>query len=151
MRSSRSVLLSPPARWTAKRCWSGCGHTVSDPVLTQNGIGTGRAGRKQWKIRRANGGKKHKSEPKRLRFALETTYGPEGRGFESLTACQKDPKPYGFGSFCFAVVAIFGCLFFLTQTLTPTGAGSGKHQTARERILPMVCAALSCASVVTWA
>ena len=20
-------------------------------------------------------------------------YGPEGRGFESLTACQKDPKP----------------------------------------------------------
>ena len=47
-----------------------------DPVLTQNGIGTGRAGRRQWKIRRANGGKKHKSEPKRLRFALETTYGP---------------------------------------------------------------------------
>ena len=30
-----------------------------------------------------------KSEPKRLRFALETTYGPEGRGFESLTAYQK--------------------------------------------------------------
>ena len=28
-----------------------------------------------------NGGKKHKAEPKRLRFALETTYGPEGRGF----------------------------------------------------------------------
>ena len=61
-----------------------------DPVLTQNGIGTGRAGRKQWKIRRANGGKKHKSEPKRLRFALETTYGPEGRGFESLTACHPE-------------------------------------------------------------
>ena len=54
----------------------------------------GRAGRKkQWKILRASGGKKHKSEPKRLRFVLETTYGPEGRGFESLTACQKDPKP----------------------------------------------------------
>jgi len=64
------------------------GWTVLDPVLTQNGIGTGRAGRKQWKIRRANGGKKHKAEPKRLRFALETTYGPEGRGFESLTAYQ---------------------------------------------------------------
>ena len=63
--------------------------TAPDPVLTQNGIGTGRAGRKQWKIRRTNGGKKHKSEPKRLRFALETTYGPEGRGFESLTAYQK--------------------------------------------------------------
>ena len=65
------------------------GRTALDPVLTQNGIGTGRAGRKQRNIRRANGGKKHKSEPKRLRFALETTYGPEGRGFESLTAYQK--------------------------------------------------------------
>ena len=86
MRSSRSVLLSPPARWTTRRCWSGCGRTVSDPLLTQNGIGTGRSGRKQWKTRRANGGKKHKSEPKQLRFSLETTYGPEGRGFESLTA-----------------------------------------------------------------
>ena len=32
----------------------------------------GRAGRKQWKIRRANGGKKHKSEPKWLRFVRET-------------------------------------------------------------------------------
>ena len=64
MRSSRSVLLSPPARWTTRRCWSGCGRTVSDPLLTQNGIGTGRAGRKQWKIRRTNGGKKHKAEPK---------------------------------------------------------------------------------------
>ena len=61
MRSSRSVLLSPPARWTARRCWRGCGRTVSDPLLTQNRIGAGRAGRKQWKIRRANRGKKHKS------------------------------------------------------------------------------------------
>jgi len=50
--------------------------TASDPLLTQNAKKAGRAGRKQWKIRRANGGKKHKSEPKRLRFALETTYGP---------------------------------------------------------------------------
>ena len=41
-------------------------------------------------IRRVNGGKKHKSEPKRLRFVLETTYGPEGRGFESLTACHPE-------------------------------------------------------------
>ena len=57
-----------------------------DPLLTQNRIGAGRAGRKQRKIRRVNGGKKHKSEPKRLRFVRETTYGPEGRGFESLTA-----------------------------------------------------------------
>ena len=68
---------------------SGCECTVFDPLLTQNETGAGRAGRKQWKIRRVNGGKKHKSEPKWLRFVLETTYGPEGRGFESLTAYQK--------------------------------------------------------------
>ena len=37
------------------------------------------------------------------------------------------------------------------KTLTPTGAGSGNRQTARERMFPIVCAALSCASVVTWA
>ena len=151
MRSSRSVLLSPPARWTTRRCWSGCECTVFDPVLTQNPKKAGRAGRKQRKIRRANSGKTHKSEPKQLRFVLETTYGPEGRGFESLTAYQKSSKSYDFEDFCFSQVAIFGRRFFLTQTLTPTGAGSGKHQTARERIFPMVCAALSWASVVTWA
>ena len=88
MRSSRSVLLSPPARWTARRCWSGCGRTVSDPLLTQNPKKAGSVGRKQWKIHRANGSKKHKSEPKQLRFSFETTYGPEGRGVESLTAYQ---------------------------------------------------------------
>ena len=71
-----------------------CNHKiVFDPLLTQNGTGAGKSGWKQWKILRASGGKKHKSEPFRLRFVLETTYGPEGRGFESLTACQKDPKP----------------------------------------------------------
>ena len=32
----------------------------------------------------------------------------------------------------------------------PNGMRSGKCQTARERIFPMVCAAFSCASVVTW-
>ena len=52
----------------------------SDPFLTQNRIGAGRAGWKQWKIRRVNGGKKHKSEPKWLYFFAETAYGPEGRG-----------------------------------------------------------------------
>ena len=35
-----------------------------DPLLTQNPKKAGRAGRKQWKICRANGGKKHKSESK---------------------------------------------------------------------------------------
>ena len=78
-------------------------------------------------------------------------YGPEGRGFESLTAYQKSSKSSDFEDFCFSQVVIFGYHFFLTQTLTPTGASSGNRQTARERILPMVWAALSCASVVTWA
>ena len=90
MRSSRPVLLSPPARWTARRCWNGCECTVFDPLLTQNPKKAGRAGRKQRKIRRASGGKKCKSEPKWLRFVRGTTYGPEGRGFESLTACHPE-------------------------------------------------------------
>ena len=76
--------------------------TAFDPVLTQNPKKAGRAGRKQWKTRRADGGKKHKSEPKQLRFALETTYGPEGRGFESLTAYQKSSKSSDFEDFCFS-------------------------------------------------
>ena len=73
-----------------------------DPLLTQNRIGAGRAERKQRKIHRANGGKKGKLEPKRLRFVLVTTYGPEGRGFESLTAYQNSSKSYDFEEFCFS-------------------------------------------------
>ena len=91
-------------------------HPVSsftfDPVLTQNPKKAGRLGRKQWKTRRANGGKKHKSEPKRLRFALETTYGPEGRGFESLTAYQKSSKSSDFEDFCFYKFRFYGVAFF---------------------------------------
>ena len=70
-----------------------CNHKIIfDPLLTQNPKKAGRAGRKQWKIRRANGGKKHKSEPKWLRFFFGTTYGPEGRGFlYSHSKC--DPLP----------------------------------------------------------
>ena len=78
-------------------------------------------------------------------------YGPEGRGFDSLTAYHKASKSYDFEDFCFSLVPFWGYRFFLTQTLTPTGADSGKDYTARDRILPIVCAALSCASVVTWA
>ena len=57
--------------------------------MTQNRIGAGKSGRKQRKVCRANSGKKHQLEPKRFRFTLETTYGPEGQGFESLTACHE--------------------------------------------------------------
>ena len=74
----------------------------SDPLLTQNPKKADRSGWKQWKIRRTNDGKQHKSEPKRLRFVRETTYGPEGRGFESLTAYQKSSKSSDFEDFCFS-------------------------------------------------
>ena len=68
-----------------------CNYKIhSDPLLTQNRIGTGRAGRRQRKIRPANSGKQLETESKRLRFFFETTYGPEGRGFESLTACHPE-------------------------------------------------------------
>ena len=81
-------------------------HPVSffafDPLLTQNPKKAGRTGWKQWKIRRADGGKKHKSELKQLRFVRETTYGPEGRGFESLTAYQKSSKSSDFEDFYFS-------------------------------------------------
>ena len=60
-----------------------------DPFLTQNRTGTGSYGRKQRNACPANIGKQLETEPKRLRFFFGTTYGPEGRGFESLTACQK--------------------------------------------------------------
>ena len=57
-----------------------------DPFLTQNRTGTGSYGRKQRNACPANIGKQLETEPKRLRFFFGTTYGPEGRGFESLTA-----------------------------------------------------------------
>ena len=63
------------------------------PLLTQNRIGVGISGWTQRKIRRANDAKSGKSEPKRLRFFFGTTYGPEGRGFESLTACHSAENP----------------------------------------------------------
>ena len=70
-----------------------CMEKYFDPFLTQNRTGTGSYGRKQRNACPANIGKQLETEPKRLRFFFGTTYGPEGRGFESLTACQKDPKP----------------------------------------------------------
>ena len=68
-----------------------CNHKIIfDPLLTQNGIGTGSSGRKQRKIYPPNSVKQRKSEPKWLRFFFGTTYGPEGQGFESLTACHPE-------------------------------------------------------------
>ena len=64
-----------------------CNHKIIfDPLLTQNGTGAGSPGRKHRKIYPPNSVKQRKTEPKWLRFFFGTTYGPEGRGFESLTA-----------------------------------------------------------------
>ena len=144
MRSSRSVLLSPPARWTARRCWSGCECTVFDPLLTQNAKKAGRAGRKQRKTRRTNGGKKHKSEPKRLRFFFGTTYGPEGRGFESLTACHPETvatqrlrgflMPFGGGE---RTPMSFKCLSDSLRVCRPFLACAMQRRTFAHRLLPL--------------
>ena len=56
---------------------------------------------------------------------------------------------YEIRTFSALLYSIFACWFFLTQTLTPTGAGSGKHYTASERMLPIVLAASRLAAVVT--
>ena len=80
---------------------------------------------------------------------FETTYGPEGRGSNPHGA--KKTRNRKVSGLFVCISCCFLPLLFLTQTLTPTGADSGKVYTARERMLPMVCAALSCASVVTWA
>ena len=93
-----------------------------DPFLTQNRTGTGSYGRKQRNACPANIGKQLETEPKRLRFFFGTTYGPEGRGFESLTACQKDPKPYGFGSFCLHKL-LFSPAAFSDPNADPNGSG----------------------------
>ena len=56
---------------------------------------------------------------------------------------------YEIGTFSVLFYSITYLLFFLTQTLTPTGADSGKHYTAPERMLPIVFAASRLAEVVT--
>ena len=61
----------------------------------------------------------------------------------------KIPEIVRFRGFLFCISCYFRLPFFLTQTLTPTGADSaGEHITHG---LPMAWAAFSCASVVTWA
>ena len=74
-----------------------------------------------------------------------TNYGPEGQGFESLRACQKQAWNLGFKpvSFC-----VFGTL---TQAVTHTGARRGDYRTAPERKRSTALAACFCMEVVTWA
>ena len=122
-----------------------CNHKIIfDPLLTQNGIGTGSSGRKQRKIHQTNGGKKHKSGPKQLRFALETTYGPEGRGFESLTACHPETvatqrlrgflMPFGGGE---RTPMSFKCLSDSLRVCRPFLACAMQSRTFAYRLLPL--------------
>ena len=93
-----------------------------DPLLTQNGIGTGSSGRKQRKIHPPNSVKQRKTEPKWLRFFFGTTYGPEGRGFESLTACQKTRNRKASGLFV-CISCCFLPLLFSDPNADPNGSG----------------------------
>ena len=64
-------------------------------------------------------------------------------------ACQKVLISCEIRTFSALLCLISYFPFFLTQTLTPTGADSGKHYTAPERMLPIVFAASRLAEVVT--
>ena len=46
--------------------------------------------------------KKYNVHTKDFQFLTEYSYGPEGRGFESLTAYQKSSKSSDFEDFCFS-------------------------------------------------
>ena len=105
----------------------------SDPFLTQNRTGTGSYGRKQRNACPANIGKQLETEPKRLRFFFGTTYGPEGRGFESLTACQKIPNPKGFGIFCFYQFTRFSLLHASGDAHIPRDRRTSSHISERQR------------------
>ena len=93
-----------------------------DPFLTQNRTGTGSYGRKQRNACPANIGKQLETEPKRLRFFFGTTYGPEGRGFESLTACQKIRNRKVSGLFV-CISCCFLPLLFSDPNADPNGSG----------------------------
>ena len=60
-------------------------------------------------------------------------YGPEGRGFESLTACQKIPNPKGFGIFCFYQFTRFSLLHASGDAHIPRDRRTSSHISERQR------------------
>ena len=75
-------------------------------------------------------------------------HNPEVGGSSPPSATNKVLISYEIRTFSALLYSIFACWFFLTRTLTPTGADSGKHYTAPERMLPIVFAASRLAEVV---
>ena len=57
--------------------------------------------------------------------------------------------PCGIRTFYELLLPVSVCRFFLTRTLTPTGTRSEDHESAPERMLPIVFAASRLAEVVT--
>ena len=84
-------------------------------------------------------------------LAARRAHNPEVAGSSPASATSKVLISCEIRTFSVLFCSITYLLFFLTQTLTPTGAGSGKHYTAPERRLPIVFAASRLAEVVTWA
>ena len=50
-------------------------------------------------------------------------YGPEGRGFEALTAYQKSSKSYDFEDFLLFISSVFRVLLFSDPNADPNGSG----------------------------
>ena len=84
-------------------------------------------------------------------LAARRAHNPEVAGSSPASATSKVLISCEIRTFSVLFCPITYLLFFLTRTLTPTGADSGKHYTAPERMLPIVFAASRLAEVVTWA
>ena len=82
-------------------------------------------------------------------LAARRAHNPEVAGSSPASATSKVLISYEIRTFSALLRSITYLLFFLTQTLTPTGADSGKVYTAPERMLPIVFAASRLAEVVT--
>ena len=80
---------------------------------------------------------------------LRLPHNPEAVGSSPASATRKVLKSQDFRTF-FALFLPDNLLaVFSDPNADPNGTGSGKHQTARERILPIVFAASRLAEVVT--
>ena len=96
--------FAPPA--AIKRC---CFVELCDPLLTQNGTGAGRAGRKQRKIRRVNGGKSTKRSRNGSDLPLRQPTDQKAGGSNPSRRATPKPLQYnGFGVFLLPIGRFFG-------------------------------------------
>ena len=83
-------------------------------------------------------------------LCLRLPHNPEVAGSSPVSATRKVLKSVDFSTF-FALFRLITCSpIFPDPNADPNGTGSGKHQTARERILPIVFAASRLAEVAAW-